>query len=62
MEWLLYLIPIVAILGWGVSRVIRAAKGADFAASRAQLYAINQRLDAIDTRLAAVERTLNEIP
>ncbi len=62
MESLLYLIPIVALLGWGVSRVIRAAKGADFAASQAQLEAIHRRLDAIDIRLAVVEKTLNDIP
>jgi len=59
-QWLLWLIPIAAVLSWGVQGAIRAAKGGGPA--KTDLDPVRQRLDAIDTRLAAVEKTLNDIP
>jgi len=59
-QWLLWLIPLAAVIGWAIRSSIVAAKGSG--AGKEELTAISQRLDAIDARLTKVEKTLDDIP
>ncbi len=59
--WVYALIPIVAVVVWGVYMVARTVtRGRE--ADPAAFAAMQTRLDAIDARLAAVEKTINDIP
>lgn len=73
---MIFLIPIVAILAWGVHGVVReiykgkaavAASGhGDMKQALDNAAATNQqvltKLEGLETRLANVEKTLNDIP
>ena len=65
-------IPIIAIVVWGITELVRlltsgrGKKSDDLAKAIEDNAAINrmllEKLDGIDARLGAVEKTLNDIP
>lgn len=75
-SYVVFLIPIIAILAWGTHRVIREiyegrarvaeAGHGDVRQSLDESAAINKqvlaKLDSLEARLASVEKTLNDIP